>query len=351
MARDTVVGIDIGSSSIKAVELKSTKAGFQLVNLAVEPLPPETIVDDAVMNAPAAVTAIKKLISANQIKNKNVATSISGHPVIIRKITLPRIPPEEVERNIQWEAEQYIPFDVKEVNLDYYILESLAEVQADTMDVLLVAAKKDAISDYLSIFEEAGLSLVLVDVDAFALQTMYEWNYGTPGPDEIVAIVNIGASVINMNIIRGPNSMFTRDVAMGGNTYAEELQKQLNLSFEEAEAIKLGQKTDVLSPEELQELFNRVSETVAAEIRRSLDFFTTTSPIGRIDHVFLVGGGANVPNLAKIIEGAVGVRVEFGNPFARIEIPAKKFDMAYVEQMKSLVGIAVGLAMRRVGDK
>lgn len=351
MAKDTVVGIDIGSSSIKAVELKSTKMGFQLVNLAVEPLPPETIVDDSIMNAPAVVTALKKLVSTHQIKNKNVASSISGHPVIIRKITLPRIPPEEVERNIQWEAEQYIPFDVKEVNLDYYILESLGEVQSDTMDVLLVAAKKDAINDYASIFEEAGLNLVIMDVDAFALQTMYEWNYGTPGPDEIVALINIGASVINMNIIRGPNSMFTRDVAMGGNTYTEEIQKQLNLSFEEAEAIKLGQKTDMINSDELQEMFNRVSETVAAEIRRSFDFFISTSPIGRIDRVFLSGGCAKIPNLSKIIEDSVGVRVELSNPFARIEVPTKKFDPAYVEEMKLLVGIAVGLAMRRVGDK
>jgi len=304
-----------------------------------------------VMNAPAAVAAIRKLVSANNIKNKNVATSISGHPVIIRKITLPRIPPEEVYRNIQWEAEQYIPFDIKEVHLDYYILEPLAETQADTMDVLLVAAKKDAVNDYVSIIEEAGLNPVIVDVDAFALQTMYEWNYGTPGLDEVVALVNIGASVINMNILRGPNSVFTRDIAMGGNTYTEEIQKQLNLSFEEAEAIKLGQKTDLLSPEELQDIFDRVSEMVAAEIRRSFDFFASTSPVGRIDKVYVCGGSAKVPNLTKVVEDTIGVQMEVMNPLTRLEVPAKKFDPAYVEDMKLLVGVAVGLAMRRVGDK
>jgi len=351
MARDTVLGLDIGSSSIKAVELKPTKTGFQLLNLAVESLPPETIVDDAVMNAPAAVAAIRKLVSANNIKNRNVATSISGHSVIIRKITLPRIPPEEVYRNIQWEAEQYIPFDVKEVNLDYYILEPLAETQADTMDVLLVAAKKDSINDYVSIIEEAGLNPVIVDVDAFSMQAMYEWNYGTPGLDEVVALVNVGASVINMNILRGPNSVFTRDIAMGGNTYTEEIQKQLNLSFEEAEAIKLGQKTDLLSPEELQDIFDRVSEMVAAEIRRSFDFFSSTSPVGNIDRTYLCGGCAKVPNLIKVVEDSIGVQLELANPLARVEVPAKKFDPTYVEEMKLLTGVAVGLAMRRVGDK
>ena len=341
-----VLGLDIGSSSIKILELKSGKGGYALANFGIEPLPPETIVDSTIMNGPAVVNAIRKLVSTYQIKTKEVVTSISGHSVIIRKITMPMMTEEEVEGNIQWEAEQYIPFDINEVNIDYFILEPMMEEQ-ENLDVLLVAVKKEIVGEYISVVEEAGLTPVVMDVDAFAVENMFEVNYD-PQPGKIVALVNIGASVININVVKGTNPAFTRDISIGGNQYTEEIQKQLNLTFEDAENLKVSGGTGA---DHLPDLLDGISSNIALEIQRSLDFFTSTSSLGQISKVYLSGGCAKTLNLDKIIEKQVGLPVEVMNPFARIEVPAKSFDQDFIREVAPMAGVAVGLALRRAGDK
>ena len=345
----TVLGLDIGSSSIKILELREGKNGYALQNFGVEPLPPETIVDSTIMNAPAVVNAIRKLMSTYQVKTKDVVTSISGHSVIIRKITMPMMTEDEVEGNIQWEAEQYIPFDINEVNIDYFILDSVAEEQ-ENLDVLLVAVKKDIVNEYVSVIDEAGLNPTVLDVDAFAVENMFEVNYD-PQPDKIVALVNIGASVININIVRGTSPAFTRDISIGGNQYTEEIQKQLNLTFEDAENLKITGSGNVAGAEHLHDILDNISNNIALEIQRSLDFFTSTSSLGQISKVYLAGGCAKTANLAKIIERQVNLPVEVVNPFARIEVPAKNFDRDYINEVAPMAGVAVGLALRRAGDK
>ena len=230
-----VVGLDIGSSAIKLVELKEKKGGnYSLVKLGTERLSPEAIVDGSIMDSSMVVDTIQRLNTDQSVKNSNYATSLSGHSVIIKKITLPAMSPEELAESIQWEAEQYIPFDINDVNLDYVPL--TAPGAGDNIDVILVAVKKEKINDYTSVISQTGKMPVLVDVDAFALQNCYEVNYEVD-EGKVLALVNVGASVTNVNVLSGSTSMFWRDITFGGNQYTDAIQRELSLSFEQAEEL------------------------------------------------------------------------------------------------------------------
>src|SRR5919204_124448 len=261
------LGLDIGSSSVKLVQLKEAKRGYILEAFGVAPLPPEAIVDGALMNSTAIVEAIRQLVAQYKLKNREAAIGVSGHSVIIKKISMPKMTQEELEESIQWEAEQYIPFDVKDVNIDVQIL-TPPDVDTGTgqMDVLLVAAKKDMINDYTSVVSEAGLTPVVVDVDAFAVQNSFEVNYELP-KNETIVLVNAGASVCNINVLANGLTTFTRDVTMGGNQFTEEIQKQLNVSYDEAEKLKVGgdaaQDSDSVVPQEVERVIQGVADQMA----------------------------------------------------------------------------------------
>jgi type IV pilus assembly protein PilM len=345
------LGLDIGSSSVKLVQLKEKKGGYALQAFGMSRLPPETIVDGALMNSAAVVQAIQELLAEHKVKARDVAIGVRGHSVIIKKISLPRMSQDELDESIQWEAEQYIPFDVKDVNIDTQILTPAADA-AGQMDVLLVAAKKDMINDYTSVCAEAGLQAAVVDVDAFAVQNAFEASYAL-SPGETVVLINVGASVANINILAGGTTTFTRDVTLGGNTFTEEIQKQLNISYDEAEALKVGGQgeTDAVVPQEVERVIQGVAEQLAGEIQRSLDFYAATAADNRIARVYLSGGTARIPALFKIIEQRAGVPVEVLNPFKAIEIDHKKFDPMLLTQSAATAAVAVGLALRRAGDK
>ena len=348
------LGLDIGSSSVKMILLKETKRGFALQAFGMAPLPPEAIVDGALMNSTAIVQAIQELVAAQGIKHREVAIGVSGHSVIIKKITLPKMSQAELDESIAWEAEQYIPFDVKDVNIDTQILTPAGLEVAGQMDVLLVAAKKDMINDYTSVVAEAGLTPAIVDVDAFAVQNAFESNYGT-GENETVVLINAGASVVNINILANGVTTFTRDITVGGNGFTEEIQKQLNVSYDEAEALKVGGRAgsdaDAVVPQEVERVIQGVAEQMAGEIQRSLDFYAATAADGKISRVFLSGGTAKIPALFKTIESRVGVPVEILNPFKNIEIDPRRFDPTYVMEVAPMAAVAVGLGLRRPGDK
>ena len=345
------VGLDIGSSSVKVVQLREKKGGYTLQAFGSLRLPPETIVDGALMNSAAVVQAIQDLLAEHKVKGKEVAIGVRGHSVIIKKIQLPRMSQEELDDSIQWEAEQYIPFDVKDVNIDTQILTPQGDA-AGQMDVLLVAAKKDMINDYTSVCAEAGLTASVVDVDAFAVQNAYEAGYELV-PGETVVLINVGAAVTNINILADGTTTFTRDVTMGGNSFTEEIQKQLNISYEEAEALKIGGQgeTDAVVPQEVERVIQGVAEQLAGEIQRSLDFYAATAADHRISRVFLSGGTARIPALFKVIEQRAAVPVEVLNPFKAIEIDNKRFDPTFLTSAASSAAVAVGLALRRAGDK
>src|SRR5437899_10143219 len=224
------------------LQLKESTGKLKVERFGMKPLPAEMIVDGSIMDGLGVVTAIKELATEQKLKNKNVALSISGTSVIVKKITLPPMPEEELDKQIKFEAEQYIPLDINDVYLDFHILsqEKQSSATQGEMEVLLVATKKDKLNDYANAVREAGLSPKVVEVDAFAMENMYCVNYETL-PGELTALVNIGASVMNINILKGGVSAFTRDITIGGNRYTQRLQHDLTLSYEDAEAAKKGQ--------------------------------------------------------------------------------------------------------------
>lgn len=351
------LGLDIGSSGVKLIQLKEARRRgevvYSLQSFGMKPLPPEAIVDGALMNSTAIVQTIQELLGELRIKQKEVAIGVSGHSVIIKKISMPRMSVDELDEAIQWEAEQHIPFDIKDVNLDTQILKADLDDATGQMDVLLVAAKKDMINDYTTVVAEAGLLPVVVDVDAFAVQNCFSANYELP-ESETVVLINAGASVVNINIVSGGVTTFTRDVTIGGNQFTDEIQKQLSVSYEEAEALKVGGgrgDSEAVVPQDVERVMAQIAEQVAGEIQRSLDFYAGTAADANFSKVFLSGGTAKVPALFKTIEARVGVPVEILNPFKRIEIDNRKFDPSFIMDVAPQAAVAVGLALRKPGDK
>lgn len=346
-----LVGVDIGSSAIKVVELKPGGKGgaeYQLVSLGLETLPPEAIVDGAIMDSGAVIDGIQRVFGAQKIKTTDVATSVSGNAVIVKKISLPQMTAEELQESIHWEAEQYIPFDIQDVAIDYEVIEGGGA--GGNMDVLLVAVKKDKISDYTSVLSQAGRTPQIVDVDVFALQNCFEVNYGVD-PGRVIALLNVGASIMNINILRGSTSIFNRDIAVGGNQYTDAIQKELNLSFDQAEALKRGGRVDGAAADNLHPILNAVSENIALEIQKTFDFFKATSSEDRIDAIFLTGGTSKVQGLRELLAERFDAGVELLNPFNNVTYNPRDFDPDFINEIAPSAAIAVGLAIRKVGDR
>ncbi len=346
-----IVGLDIGSSAVKAVELKATGQTYRVTAFGSEPIPPDSIVDGAIIDAGAVGDAIRRLFDSHPFKSKDVAASLSGNAVIVKKISLPVMSDAELAESIFWEAEQYIPFDIQDVNLDYQILNpGTAAGSNGTMDVLLVAAKKEKIADYTGVISQAGRVPVVVDVDAFALQNAYELNYGIE-PEAVIVLLNAGASAININILSGNQSLFTRDISLGGNAYTEAVQKELNLPFESAEQVKKGQPVEGVSFEDAAPVLHAMTETVLLEIQKTFDFFKATAATDRIDRVLLSGGASRVGGFAAALAERFGAPVEAFNPFLKIAFDPQKLGVTDAENVVPTAAVAVGLALRRAGDR
>jgi type IV pilus assembly protein PilM len=347
----SVVGLDIGSSSVKAVELKVSGKSFKVVAFATEAVPPDSIVDGAIIDGAAVADAIKRLFDRKQFKTKDVAASLSGNAVIVKKINLPVMTEAELGESIFWEAEQYIPFDIQDVNLDYQILNPGTGPDANgTMEVLLVAAKKEKIADYTGVISQAGRTPVVVDVDAFALQNAYEVNYGLQA-DKVVVLLNAGASAININILVGDQSVFTRDISTGGNAYTEAVQKELNLPFDSAELAKRGQAVEGVSPEDVKPVLQAMNENVLIEIQKTFDFFKATAASDRIDVIVLSGGASRVDGFSEALQERFGTAVESFDPFRKISFDPAKFGVTDAPNVVPCAAVAVGLALRKGGDR
>lgn len=349
-----LVGVDIGSSAIKAVELKQGGKGgaeYQLVNIGIESLPPEAIVDGAIMDSGAVIDAVQRVFSAQKIKTAEVATSVSGNSVIVKKISLPQMTPEELQESIHWEAEQYIPFDIQDVNLDYEVLDfGTGQDSQGSMEVLLVAAKKDKIADYTNVIAQAGKTPAIVDVDVFALQNAFEANYGFE-PTAVVAILNAGASAVNINILTGPQSVFTRDVSIGGNAFTEAVQRELNLPYEAAEILKKGQDVDGATFEDARAVLRAMTDNVLLEVEKTFDFFKATAASERIDRIMLCGGASRVDGFAESLRERFDTEVERFDPFRQVTCDAGKLGIESVDDLAAVSAVALGLALRKVGDR
>ena len=345
-----VVGLDIGSSAVKAVELKASGKNYKVVAFAIQPVPPDSIVDGAIIDGAAVADAIRRVFENKQFKTKEVAASLSGNAVIVKKISLPVMTASELAESIYWEAEQYIPFDIQDVNIDYQILDAGTGGEGGTMDVLLVAAKKEKIADYTGVISQAGRSPIIVDVDAFALQNAYEVNYGLE-KEEVVVLLNAGASAININIVTGEQSVFTRDISMGGNSYTEAVQKELNLPFESAEQLKRGQPIDGVNPEDVTPVLTSMTESVLLEIQKTFDFYKASATSDRIDRIVLSGGACRVDGFVQALTERFNTQVEMFDPFKKIAFEPDKLGVDDAEGIAPAAAVAVGLALRRAGDR
>ena len=342
-----LVGLDIGSSAVKVVELKplSKGRGYELINIGIESIPPECIVDGSIMDAGMVIDAIQRLWDENKIKNQNVATSVSGNAVIIKRITVSAMSDEELAGSIQWEAEQYIPFDIADVNLSYQILEGV-ETKESSMEVRLVAVKKDKINDYTSVISQAGKIPMVMDVDACAIQNAYEANYEI-STSEVVALVNIGSSVTNVSVLKDGMSVFWRDLTIGGHNYTDAIQRELGLPYEQADLLKKGAPQGDVSPENAQPVLQTVTEEMGNEVQKTMDFFKTTTADVAVDRIMLSGGGCKIPGLQDYLQDRFDCTVEMLNPLNKIKINEKDFEVETIQQISSDVAVAVGLALRK----
>lgn len=347
-----LLGLDIGSSAIKLVQLKESRGRYILQKFGMKELEPEVIVDGTVMDEGRVVAAIKELVEETGTKLTQAAVSISGHAVIIKKITLPAMPDEELETQVKLAAEQYIPFDINEVNLDFHVLPpslTAVEDQGD-MSIILVAAKKDKINELTELVKAAGLLPVVMDVDAFAIENMYGISYPEAAEDT-TTLVNIGASVMNVNIVRGGTSLFTRDIPIGGNRYTEAVQRELGVSYEEAEQLKKSDPAAKADLAGLNEVIDSVNAEVASEIARTIDYYRATSVETDIARVLLCGGGAKINGLSQQLRDRMRVDVDLANPFNAIDISTCQIDEERLNDMGSVAAVGVGLALRTVGDR
>ena len=345
-----LVGLDIGSSAVKAVELKASGKGYKVTAFGTEPVPPDSIADGAIIDASAVSESIRRLFESRGIKTKEVAASLSGNAVIVKKIAVPIMTDAELAEAIHWEAEQYIPFDIQDVNLDYQILDRGDPAAGrTTMDVLLVAAKKEKIADYTGVIAQAGRTAVVVDVDAFALQNAYQANYGSDR-DAVIVLLNAGASATNINILQGDQSIFTRDISMGGNAYTEALQRELNLPHGTADALKRGQTVDGPSYEDARPVLRAVTENVMLEIQKTFDFFKATAASERIDRIVLSGGASRAEAFSDLLADRFELAVESFDPFRSVAFDPKKMGVP-ASEAAATAAVAVGLALRRAGDR
>ncbi|MCU0599240.1 MAG: pilus assembly protein PilM [Desulfobacterales bacterium] len=347
-SKNQLVGLDIGSRTIKVAEVLEGKKGRALKKFGMIDIEPGAIEEGVVKNPQVVANAIRQLFHNYSIRTNRVAISIGGYSVIVKNISIQNMPEEQLYESINFEAEQYIPFDINDVNLDFQILGE-SEHNPNQMNVLLVAAKKDMVNEYINLIDMASLNLGVIDIDAFALQNIYELNYEAKGGN--VALIDIGASKTSVNILKNNMSVFMRDVSLGCNQINNRIVSMINCSVSEAEEIKLNNKADKLSADELKDIRTSVVSDWSDEIRRALDFFYSTNPDEEIKQIVLSGGGANVKEFRELLALQSSAEVKIINPFERFEIDSHLDDSDYLKQVAPQAAIAMGLAIRRLDDK
>jgi type IV pilus assembly protein PilM len=338
-----LVGVDIGASSIKVVQLREARKKLQVVRWGIAPLPPQTIIDGHVMNSGVVTEALARIFHDGKIQQKDVAISVYGQSVIVRKITVPMMTPAELDEQIHWEAEQHIPFDIKLMSIDYEVLRRRTD--SGQMDLLLVAAKKDEINDYAAILREAKLKPVVVDINAFTIQNIFESQYSLP-QDGTIALLNVGAAVSSLNIVAKGVSAFTREITNAGNAITEEVRKTLGCSYEQAEAYKMGGGPTQIVPQEITQVINQACQGLAGEIQRSLDFYLATSGEQEISRIYVSGGSAYLAPLVQAIERRARVPVQLFDPMANLGVETKYVDEAQIRAIAAQMVVALGLSLR-----
>lgn len=344
--KKSMVGVDIGSSSVKAVELQGRGKDLQLLSLGFEALESDSVVDGQIIELNAVSNAISNIFNEHKIKTTQVAAGVNGHSVIVKNIVLPQMSDGELQESFAWHAEEHIPFDISDVNLDYHVMDR----SGDAIHVLMAACKRDKVANLKQTIQLAGKQPAIIDVDAFALQNCYELNYD-PQPGQVVALLNIGASTTNINILNGVRSVFTRDATFGGNQYTSLLQKELGLTFDQAESVKRGMPLpEGAEVRDVGPIMDTVSDILALEIQKTMDFYRATVEDGdsAVQKILVSGGGSKLTGLADFLARRFEVAVEMFDPFRKIKVDARGFDPDYMREIVPEMAIAVGLALRGV---
>jgi len=344
-----IIGLDIGTSSIKLVEVERSKRKVSLSSFAFTQTPPGSIVAGEIINPEALTDAVRGLVAQTKTKRKKTCVGIWGTAIVVKKINMPRMDASIAGEQVRWEAEQFIPFDINEVNLEFHILRG-ASASPDQMSVLVVAAKRDFVLRYAEVVEAAGLECAIVDVAGFALQNAFEYNYGQqPGT---VGLLNIGAGVSNFVVVESGEVGFSRDIPVGGLTYTNEIQKALpDVSFEEAESLKISASSGQGAAAEVEKVIKETNEMVAEEIHRSVDFYAATAADTTIQRLVVTGGGVGTSGLIEHVGATLGMPVEIFNPFANVQYNTKVFTPDYISQISPYAGVGLGLALRQAGDR
>lgn len=345
--KKSVAGLDIGSSSVKMVELDGKANNLSLVGVGFENLPEGTIIDGQIMEMNSVSDVIRNVCGNNKSSADRVVTGVSGHSVIIKNIVLPAMSNEELEESIDWHAEEHIPYDLTDVSLDFQV----TGTSPDSTHVLIAACKRERIDNIRQAIQLSGKEPAIIDVDTFALQNCYEHNY-QPDESQVVTLLNIGASTMNVNIVKGNRSLFTRDITVGGSQFTDVLQRSLGITFSQAEALKRGVNNAAEGVDEtaIAPLLNNVTEIVAMEIRKTFDFYRATTDDNStvIQKILISGGGSKLKGLAEELSARLELPVEVLDPFRNIKVDTRKFDPDYMSEIMPEMAVAVGLAMRGV---
>jgi type IV pilus assembly protein PilM len=348
----SIVGLDIGSFALKLVELKAKKKGsetrYELLSIGYEPVPYQSIVEGSIMDSMAVAEAIQHIFYDSKAKSNRIAFNVSGSSVIVKRIEVQRLNPDEMHEHILWEARPHIPFTPDEVNIDYEIIES-ADVPPNRVAVILAAVRKEKLNDYLNVITSASKTADIVDLDSFAALNSVLLNYELYR-DKVLAIINIGSSITNVIISKAGHPAFVRDIAFGGNQFTDLLQKELNLKYEKAESVKKGRAVEGISSAAVKPIINIVLNDLRNEVKKTFEFYRSNTTEGRIDNIMLSGGSANLEAITDFFSQEFDIPVEVVNPFNNIDINYKKFDLNFIKDMAPVYTIAVGLALRALGD-
>ena len=336
------LGLDIGSHAIKICQVAKSGDDFKLVSLGTAKLP-EGAVEDGILQEPEEVARIITTLMKNlKLKEKRVAISISGYSVIVKKINLSVMQEKDLDEYIQTEVGQYIPFDIDDVYLDYQDLHTNTE-EYDRTDVMLVAAKKEVVDGYLSMLQSAGLKVVIVDIGGFALENIYDANYSL---DENVALVDIGATKMSINIVSQGISVLARDVVVGSRQLTDQIQNRFSITSDEAEGLKMGYEPVEEKQKDLDEIFANTCTQWALELKKAIDLYYTNNPDMALNKIILSGGGSKVQGLDQFFAEEIGLEVEHLNPFKKIQADFKNIDQEYLKNIGPEMAIAIGLAIR-----
>jgi len=334
-------GLNIGTSSVKLVQMKGSGKSWKLEHFAMALLPEDAVLGREISNAVAVRTTIDAVLGQSRLRGRNICTGISGSSVMLKRMTVESPSKKELQAAVFWEAEQYLPFDPNEIAMDFHLLGPLKN---NSYDVIFIAAKLQTVDGYSDVVQESGLVPKVIDSEYFSVQNVFEANY-TINPGEAVALVEIGAVAMRIQVVQDGAAIYTKDAAIGGRNLTQEIQKHLSLSFSDAESLKVNSGSSA-TPPEVHEMMEVTAENFAIELKRALDFYNASSTGAPVAYALLCGGGAKLPNLSRIVEDRVGIPTQMLNPFAKIKFDESKYDPAQIQEAGPMLVVPMGLAMR-----